>query len=144
MSKKLKIINQAMRLFAEKGYANASIAELAKLTQVAEGTIYYHFKTKETLFQSVLEDIEHTLIREFQIFPRESNFTSGMEKIEQSIFFYFILWEPVKRCFLSCIATMPTKWLRSTPYSGIIFQKSILFCSTPFKKALSQGIATAP
>jgi AcrR family transcriptional regulator len=100
MSKKSKIISQAMRLFAEKGYANASIAELAKLTQVAEGTIYYHFKTKETLFQSVLEDIEHTLIREFQNFSKGKQFTSGLEKIEQSIFFYFYLVGTREEMFL--------------------------------------------
>lgn len=89
-----------MRLFAEKGYKNASIAELAKLTQVAEGTIYYHFKTKEALFQAVLENIEKTLIHEFETYTAGKKFTSGLERIEQSIFFYLYLVGTREEMFL--------------------------------------------
>ncbi len=100
MSKKAKILQQAMRLFAEKGYKNASIAELAKLTQVAEGTIYYHFKTKEALFQAVLENIEKTLIHEFESYCAGKKFNSGLERIEQSIFFYLYLVGTREEMFL--------------------------------------------
>ncbi len=89
-----------MRLFAGKGYKNASIAELAKWTQVAEGTIYYHFKTKEALFQAVLENIEQTLIHEFESYTAGKEFETGLEKIEQSIFFYLYLVGTREEMFL--------------------------------------------
>lgn len=100
MSKKTRILQQATRLFAEKGYKNASIAEVAKLTTVAEGTIYYHFKTKEALFQTVLENIEQTLLGEFEQYSDEKEINSGLEAIEQSIFFYLYLVGTREEMFL--------------------------------------------
>ena len=89
-----------MRLFADKGYKNASIGELANLTQVAEGTIYYHFKTKEGLFQAVLQNIEQTIIHEFESYAAGKKFQSGIEMIEQSIFFYLYLVGTREEMFL--------------------------------------------
>ncbi len=43
MSKKEKILQTVIRLFSDKGYRNTSIVEIAKITGVAEGTIFYHF-----------------------------------------------------------------------------------------------------
>lgn len=52
---KQKIIAEvAIRLFAEKGYANTSTSEIAKEAGVAEGTIFRHYKTKENLLLALI------------------------------------------------------------------------------------------
>ncbi|MCX8001084.1 MAG: TetR/AcrR family transcriptional regulator [Anoxybacillus mongoliensis] len=60
--KQLNILQAAIEMFAEKGYAATSTSEIAKRAGVAEGTIFRHYKTKKdlllaivkpTLFQSV-------------------------------------------------------------------------------------------
>ena len=48
------IVEAAIKLFAEKGYANTSTAEIAKLAEVSEGTIFKHYRTKDTLLLSVM------------------------------------------------------------------------------------------
>jgi AcrR family transcriptional regulator len=68
MTRKETILHVATKLFSEKGYRNTTIAELAEHTGVAEGTIFYHFKTKEGLFLAILENIRQTLIGEFKSF----------------------------------------------------------------------------
>jgi AcrR family transcriptional regulator len=100
MTKKETILRVATKLFSEKGYRNTTINELAKLTEVAEGTIFYHFKTKEGLFLAILENIRQILIGEFEGFFREKTFDSGLEMLEGSIFFYLYLVGTKEELFL--------------------------------------------
>ena len=55
MSKKDAILQAATVLFSKNGFKETSTADLAKMINVAEGTIFYHFKTKDKLFLAVLE-----------------------------------------------------------------------------------------
>ncbi len=53
-----RILDEAMRLIAEKGYAaavNAAVAEAADLTR---GAMLYHFPTREALLEAVIEHIQ--------------------------------------------------------------------------------------
>ena len=52
--KQEKILAAAITLFAEKGYSNTSTAEIAKMAEVAEGTIFKHYGTKKNLLMSLL------------------------------------------------------------------------------------------
>lgn len=52
--KQERIIESTITLFAEKGYSNTSTAEIAKMAEVAEGTIFKHYGTKENLLISLL------------------------------------------------------------------------------------------
>jgi AcrR family transcriptional regulator len=52
--KQQKIVETAIRLFAEKGYANTSTAEIARTSGVSEGTIFKHYGTKDKLLLSVI------------------------------------------------------------------------------------------
>ena len=53
----------ALELFAAKGYANASLEELAARVGFTKGGIYYYFRSKEQLLLQLLEDIEDRSIR---------------------------------------------------------------------------------
>ena len=50
------IIKAAIQVFAEKGYAKAKISEIATLAQVADGTVYDYFSSKEELLLSIPEE----------------------------------------------------------------------------------------
>ena len=55
------IINVAMRLFAEKGYAGCSIREICQAAGVTKPVLYYHFQSKENLYQELMLDVfDHT------------------------------------------------------------------------------------
>ena len=53
-TKQKKIIESAILIFSEKGYANASTAEIARHAGVSEGTIFKHYGTKENLLLSLI------------------------------------------------------------------------------------------
>ena len=49
------ILSASLELFAEKGYSNTSTKDIARLANVAEGTIFKHFGSKENLlYASIL------------------------------------------------------------------------------------------
>jgi len=47
----------AVRLFAERGYDNTSLREIAEELGVTKAALYYHFKTKEELVTSLVGDM---------------------------------------------------------------------------------------
>lgn len=51
------ILNAAMRLFAEKGYAASSIREICQTAGVTKPVLYYHFLSKTQLYQELMLDI---------------------------------------------------------------------------------------
>lgn len=91
MSKKNEILEAATRLFSLKGFRDASVADLSKMTGVAEGTIFYHFKTKEDLFISVLEGLKRDIVEEFEKNVSERQYQNGLDMAEEAIRFYLHL-----------------------------------------------------
>jgi AcrR family transcriptional regulator len=51
--KQIKILQAAVDMFAEKGYASTSTNEIAKKAGVAEGTIFRYYKTKKDLLMAI-------------------------------------------------------------------------------------------
>jgi AcrR family transcriptional regulator len=53
--KKNRILEAAAQIFAQKGYAGASVADIALKAEIGKGTVYEYFKSKEDLFFAVFE-----------------------------------------------------------------------------------------
>ena len=53
---KRKIFETSMKLFADKGYDATSIEEITATVGVAKGTLYYHFSSKEEIFEFLVEE----------------------------------------------------------------------------------------
>ena len=60
--RKAEILGVAREVFAERGYADAAVAEIASRAGVAEGTIYSYFETKRALLNAVMERFYDELI----------------------------------------------------------------------------------
>ncbi|WP_257352030.1 TetR/AcrR family transcriptional regulator [Pseudalkalibacillus decolorationis] len=65
--KQKQILLAAVEVFAEKGYAGASTAEIAKRAEVAEGTIFRHYRTKKELLLSIVAPVMAKLVAPFLI-----------------------------------------------------------------------------
>lgn len=55
--RKKEILIAAGELFSAKGYDETSTNDILKKTGIARGTLYYHFKSKEEILDSLLEMI---------------------------------------------------------------------------------------
>jgi TetR/AcrR family fatty acid metabolism transcriptional regulator len=53
--KREAILRAATKVFAESGYFNSKVADVAKVAGVADGTVYLYFKSKEEILRSIFE-----------------------------------------------------------------------------------------
>ncbi|ROQ90815.1 TetR/AcrR family transcriptional regulator [Desulfosoma caldarium] len=54
--KRRRILDAAVSVFAEKGFFQARVSDIARLAGVADGTIYLYFKNKDDLLISIFEE----------------------------------------------------------------------------------------
>ena len=57
LSRRRQMLSAALDLFAEKGYHNISMHEIAKKAEFAIGTIYKFFRNKEDLYKSLMTEM---------------------------------------------------------------------------------------
>ena len=88
-----RILNVAMRLFAEAGYhptTNAVIAEAAELTR---GAMLYHFPTREALMEAAIPHIQGERARLFE--QAVSQMPAGADRTDHAIDSYWRLLHEV-------------------------------------------------
>jgi TetR/AcrR family transcriptional regulator len=54
-SARARLLEVAIALFAEKGYASTSVREIVALAGVTKPVLYYYFKSKEGIFRAILD-----------------------------------------------------------------------------------------
>ncbi|MBO4293633.1 MAG: TetR/AcrR family transcriptional regulator [Clostridia bacterium] len=80
---KRKIFETSMKLFAEKGYDATSIEDITATVGVAKGTLYYHFSSKEEIFNFLVEEGIKLLQNSIDI--KTSRLESYIDKIKAII-----------------------------------------------------------
>ena len=63
-SKKEQILDISLSLFLEKGYDNTSISDILSNLNIARGTLYYHFESKEAIMDEIIERSIKSVIEE--------------------------------------------------------------------------------
>lgn len=76
---KRKIFETSMKLFADKGYDATSVEEITATVGVAKGTLYYHFSSKEEIFNFLVEEGMKLLHNSVEI--KTENLTNPIDKI---------------------------------------------------------------
>ncbi|MGV9776640.1 TetR/AcrR family transcriptional regulator [Streptosporangium sp. NPDC003464] len=56
-----RIQQVALELFAERGYEKTSLREVAERLEITRPALYYHFKAKEEILSSVIEDLNASI-----------------------------------------------------------------------------------
>ena len=86
-SKKEKVIQAAIKLFSEQGYHDTAVSEIADEAEVAKGTVYWYFDSKEQLFWGIivseLESLNTQLKKKLN-----AEHQSSIDKIESVIRLY--------------------------------------------------------
>jgi AcrR family transcriptional regulator len=102
ISKKQAILEMATMLFADKGFTNTSMTEVAKMAGIAGATIFYHYKTKEELFVAVIESVKIGVLEEYcaNFQNCSEKFPSGLEMLLAAVSFHLHLADSKKQWFL--------------------------------------------
>lgn len=80
---KRKIFETAMKLFAEKGYEATSVEEITATVGVAKGTLYYHFSSKEEIYNFLIDEGMKLLHNSIEI--KTENLTDPIAKLKAVI-----------------------------------------------------------
>lgn len=60
---RIALLDVAYRLFAEQGYADTSTQDIVEGAKVTRGALYYHFRSKEGIFQAVFERVREARVQ---------------------------------------------------------------------------------
>ena len=115
VTKKEAILQTATVFFSEQGFRDTSMSEIAKVTGVADGTIFYHFKSKEELFLAVLQNFKEVILMECQNFLANNEFESGLDMVERMVSFYIDLADNMEERFLLLHRHYPYKLAEENP-----------------------------
>ncbi len=62
-----RLLKAAVRVFDRKGYAGASVREIAEQAGVTKPTLYYHFGSKEGLLVAILTQAQHEFTHHIEL-----------------------------------------------------------------------------
>ena len=82
-----EILKAAMHLFANRGFHETSMSEVAREARVSQALIFWHFKTKEELFVAVLNRL---LEPYFIDFAEEAGALDERAQIQKLVEFYLL------------------------------------------------------
>ncbi len=84
--KRQMIMNAALKLFAEDGYAHTSIGRIAQHAKISKGLMYTYFKSKEDLMQQILmsgyQKISYDIFKEDMT---AKDFVANIERVFDNI-----------------------------------------------------------
>ena len=79
-----EIMDAAMLLFMEKGYANTTTQDIVDKVNISRGLLYYHFKNKEDILYCLVERYSEKLLRDIHVIVNDDDKTA-IEKIRAFI-----------------------------------------------------------
>ena len=99
--RKNEILDAAARIFAEKGYANATTKEIAEAADIAEGTLYNYFGGKRELLLAVAHQTQSAVEALFEDAKRRQiRDRQGVVDLAVNIYTLFLSSLPFTRTML--------------------------------------------
>ncbi len=83
LSRKEQVIRSAAELFREKGYAAASMRDLAQKLGIEAASLYSHIKSKEEILQNLCFDMAAEFRKSLDLVEKQK--TSASEKLKNGI-----------------------------------------------------------
>ena len=59
MDTKHKILDEALTLFSEKGFANVFVNDIAERVGIKAPSLYKHYKSKQAIFDAIIDEMNH-------------------------------------------------------------------------------------
>ena len=82
--RRAEIMDAAMLLFMEKGYANTTTQDIVDKVNISRGLLYYHFKNKEDILYCLVERYSEKLLSDIHVIVYDDDKTA-IEKIRAFI-----------------------------------------------------------
>ena len=132
-----RLLETATELFAEKGYAGASVREIVEKAGVSKPVLYYYFKSKEGLFYAILDwaaEVQQEILNEI--------FETRGQVLDRFIFLYRRIQEGIQQykslyIMIHGLVYGPPEGVPDYDFAG--FQRCML---DAVKRIYSEGVAS--
>ena len=64
MDTKHRILDEALTLFSEKGYANVFVGDIAERVGIKAPSLYKHYKSKQAIFDAIIEEMSERFLKQ--------------------------------------------------------------------------------
>lgn len=154
MTTKEKITEEALILFAEKGYKGTSVKNIADAVGIKDASLYNHFKSKQEIFDSIVElimkhisdlsetlgipqyDRPDTLVSDFY----EKLDLEGLKKITREAFVFYLTDPYISRFWRIAHMEQYTNPRIYTMFRNIFMEDAISYQQRVFEEMMKQGI----
>ena len=66
MDTKQRILDEALTLFSEKGYANVYVSDIAERVGIKAPSLYKHYKSKQAIFDAIIDEMNDRFAQQAQ------------------------------------------------------------------------------
>lgn len=136
--KNSRIIEAATRVFAEKGFFKATVSDVARAAEVAEGTIYLYFKNKDDLLISIFESSMDMFIREME--EELAGVSDVKERLRRLITLHLSLVESHRALAQVLHVELRQSTMFMREYKGDKLKQYLKFIQAVIEDGQSQGI----
>ena len=114
-----RIIQVATKLFAENGYQQTTIAEIAKMAGLAEGSIYEHFRGKEEILLTIPDVWVSKSIKELEL--QLLGIKGAINKLRKFLWWYihYIESEPMTAKVVFLFLKTNPNFLQTEVYTNV-------------------------
>jgi AcrR family transcriptional regulator len=130
-AKRRQIIDGASRVFLAQGFDAASMGAIAREAGVSKGTLYVYFKSKEELFEAIVEEQRRQQAEEIFTFNGEADIEVELRRVGLGLARFLCRPGAVSplRTVIAIADRMPevgAKFYQSGPATGIVRLKTYL------------------
>ena len=138
MDKRTAILEAAARLFAEKGFNETSAAEVATAAGVAQGTVFYHFKTKDGILLAVYQALSDDYSTGLAAALLQGK--TGLESLETAIRFHLRFARDESTAFMVVLRDLPSQIDNHLSPARAEIKRRIARILSLFQEAIERGI----
>lgn len=154
MTTKEKITEEALTLFAEKGYKGTSVKIIADAVGIKDASLYNHFKSKQEIFDSIVElisthisDLSETLgIPQYdQPYTSVSGFyekldLEGLKELSRQVFVFYLTDPYISKFWRIAHMEQYANPQIYTMFRKIFMENAISYQEKLFAEMMEQGI----
>ena len=81
MDTKQRILDEALTLFSEKGYANVFVGDIAEAVGIKAPSLYKHYKSKKAIFDAIIDEMNRLFteqVKAMQINVKDASTDAGV------------------------------------------------------------------
>ena len=154
MTTKEKITEEALTLFAQKGYKGTSVKNIADAVGIKDASLYNHFKSKQEIFDSIVELIMNHisgLSKTLGMPQYDNQYTSassfyekldleGLKDLSREVFVFYLTDPYISKFWRIAHMEQYTNPQIYTMFRKIFMENAISYQEQLFKEMMEQGV----